>query len=100
VNGCDRGPLESGRIWLQPECLSHSGGHYRVAEGRCKRTYRAPTRAMSCRYGLQVECAHSIDASGVRVARVLHIPGCMYVGTSRPPLFTWIISSARSMAPP
>ena len=41
-----------------------------------------------------------IDPSGVRVARVLYIPGCMNVGTSRPPLFIWIISSARSMAPP
>ena len=35
-----------------------------MAEGRCKRTCRAPTRAMSCRYGLQVELAQRVDRVG------------------------------------
>src|SRR5262245_28237661 len=64
LSRCSFGSGWGGRVWLQPECLPHSGGHYRVAEGRCKRTYRAPTRAMSCRYGLQVECAHSVERLG------------------------------------
>ncbi len=37
--------------------------------------------------------------SGVFMARVRYMPGCMYVGIARPPLFNWIISKARSMAP-
>ena len=35
-----------------------------MPESRCKRAYRAPTRAMSCRDGLQVEWAHGVDRFG------------------------------------
>src|SRR5262249_42644492 len=54
---------------------------------------------MSCAFGVEHACSwlfergrtrnivnQCIDPSGVRVARLLYIPGCMYVGTSRPPL--------------
>jgi hypothetical protein len=40
-----------------------------------------------------------IDPSAAFIARVRYMPGCMQVGTGRPPLRSWIISNARSMAP-